>query len=182
MSFDPMRVRRPSRGFGWIDHRVLSGGHLARLDCTQIATYFTLCLVADRHGISFYRPETLAKLLKRPRDAVTGALTALVSRGLIAHEGRYVQVRDVDEIEIAAAAFSRPAPQPPPASAIPAPPEEPPDTVLARLEPAARDRLMERTRERFRRFLAHREPSAGALAAAAVALLREEDATCRTRS
>ena len=76
MSFDPLRVRRPSRGFGWIDHRVLSGGHLARLDSTQIATYFTLCLVADRHGISFYRPETLAKILKRPRDAVTGALTA----------------------------------------------------------------------------------------------------------
>src|SRR5690606_9981538 len=118
MSFDPLRVRRPSRGFGWIDHRVLSGGHLARLDCTQIATYFTLCLVADRHGISFYRPETLAKIIQRPRDAVAGALTALAARGLIAHEGRYVQVRDVDEIEAAAAACSRPAPQPAPASAV----------------------------------------------------------------
>lgn len=182
MSFDPLRVRRPSRGFGWIDHRVLSGRHLARLDCTQIATYFTLCLVADRHGISFYRPETLAKIIQRPRDAVAGALTALAARGLIAHEGRYVQVRDVDDIEAAAAACSRPAPQHAPASAAPAPPEEPPDAVLARLEPDVRQRLMERTRDRFRRFLAHREPSAGALAAAAVALLREEEATCRTRS
>jgi hypothetical protein len=181
MSLDPMRVRRPSRGFGWIDHRVLSGGYLAHLDCTQIATYFSLCLVADRHGISFYRPETLAKILKRPRDAVAGALTALASRGLIVHEGRYVQVRDVDEIEAAAAACSRPAPQSAPASVVQAPPEEPPDAVLARLEPAARERLMERTRERFRRFLAHREPSAGALAAAAVALFREEEAACQAR-
>src|SRR5437660_1066899 len=98
MSVDPTRVRRPSRGFGWIDHRVLSGGYLAMLDCTQIATYCTLCLVADRHGVSFYRPESLARIIKRPTVAVVGALAELSRHGLIACGGRYVQVRDLDEI------------------------------------------------------------------------------------
>lgn len=182
MSLDPMRVRRPSRSFGWIDHRVLSGGHLALLDCTQIATYFTLCLVADRHGISFYRPETLAKILKRPRESVAGALAALAASGLIVHEGRYVQVRDVDEIEQAARAAARSAPPPKPVPALPEQPPEPPEAVLARLAPADRERLMARARERFRRFLSSREPSAGALAAAAVGLLGEEEAACRGRS
>jgi hypothetical protein len=181
MALDPIRVRRPSRGFGWIDHRVLSGGHLARLDCTQIATYFTLCLVADRHGISFYRPETLAKILKRPRDGIAFALTALAASGLIAHEGRYVQVRDIDEIESVAAFVTRPA-----KPVIPTPVAteacESPGAILARLEPAERDRLIERASERFRRFLASRSPSEGALAAAAVGILREEEATCPKRS
>jgi hypothetical protein len=182
MSLDPMRVRRPSRGFGWIDHRVLSGGHLSRLDCTQIATYCTLCLVADRHGISFYRPESLAKILKRPRDAVAAALDVLAAAGLIAHEGRYVQVRDVDEIEKAAASELRPARELAPAPAAVATSVEPPDVTLARLDPAEREKLFDRARARFQRFLAHRAPSAGALAAAAVGLLREEETACRKRS
>lgn len=182
MALDPMRVRRPNRGFGWIDHRVLSGGHLARLDCTQIATYFTLCLVADRHGISFYRPETLAKILKRPHEGIAFALTELAASGLIAHEGRYIQVRDIDEIESVAAAPSRSTNQPAPPSAAPVAPAEAPEAVLARLAPEQRERLIERARERFRRFLTHREPSAGVLAAAAVAVLREEEAACPVRS
>ncbi len=182
MSLDPLRVRRPSRGFGWIDHRVLSGGHLARLDGTQIATYFTLCLVADRHGISFYRPESLAKILKRPRDAVAVALDVLATSGLIARDGRYVQVCDVDEIERSAVAASRPAKQLASEPTVVATPVEPSDVTLARLDPAERERLLELARERFRRFMPLRAPSPGALAGAAVGLLREEEAACRKRS
>ena len=180
MSVDPTRVRRPSRGFGWIDHRVLSGGYLAMLDCTQIATYCTLCVVADRHGISFYRPESLARIIKRPTAAVVGALAELSRHGLIACGGRYVQVRDLDEIakSTPVAAWSPSVLVPP----TPEPAAESPEVTLARLVPAERERLVRKARERFERFMGKREPSSGALAAVAAGILREEEVLCQARS
>lgn len=185
MSVDPTRIRRPSRGFGWIDHRALSGGYLAMLDCTQIATYCTLCLVADRHGISFYRPENLARIVKRPTVAVVGALAELTRHRLIACEGRYVQVRDLDEVVNSAPPAAASATTPPRAPASSAANEESgeaADVTLARLPLSERERLFKRARERFERFMGKREPSAGALAAVAVGILREEQVSCRTQS
>ena len=183
MSVDPIRVRRPRRGFGWIDHPLLSCGYLAMLDCTQIATYCTLCLVADRHGISFYRPESLARLLKRPTASVVHAQADLVRHELIACEGRYVQVRDLDEIvksEVPAATATTPAStQVPPAASEEA--TEPAEVVLARLSPSDRERLFRKARERIARFMGRREPSASALAAVAVGILHEEEISCRTQ-
>lgn len=179
MRVDPMWVRRPSRGFGWIDHRVLSGGHLAALDCTQIATYFTLCLVADRHGISFYRVESLARIIKRPASVVDQALTRLAHRGLIACDGRYVQVRDLDAVVRDNASVVVPAAatvSPPP---VPDQPAEAPEVVLARLTPAEREHLLRRALERFERFLGRRQPSPGVLAATAVGILHEVKASRR---
>lgn len=184
MSVDSTRVRRPSRSFGWIDHRVLSGGYLALLDCTQIATYFTLCLVADRHGISFYRPESLARIIKRPTIAVVSALAELVRHQLIARGGRFVQVRDLDEIAQKMAGSTADPATPPPTLVpppAPEPPAEAPETTLGRLAPADRERLLQKARGRFERFMGMRRPSAGALAAAAVGILREEEASCGTR-
>ena len=184
MSVDPTRVRRPSRGFGWIDHRMLSGGYLAMLDCTQIATYCTLCLVADRHGISFYRPESLARIVKRPTVVVVGALAELARHQLIACEGRYVQVRDLDEI-VKSATSAATTTTPASTRVAPAALDETTETVevtLARLSPSERERLFRKARERFERFMGKREPSVGALAGVAVGILREEEVSCRTRS
>lgn len=179
MSVDPRRVRRPSRGFGWIDHRVLSGGYLHRLDCSQVATYFTLCLVADRHGISFYRPESLARIIHRPAADVTTALDELATRGLIVRDGRSVQVLDLDDIAKDGAFVSAPAPVTPVHPLVPpanAEPVQSPEQVLAGLDPAERERLFQKARQRFERFLGKRMPRPGVLAAAAVSLLREEQA------
>ena len=173
MRIDPTWVRRPTRSFGWIDHRVLSCGHLATLDCTQIATYFALCLVADRHGISFYRVESLARIIKRPAPVVGQALTELTHRGLIACDGRYVQVRDLDEIARDEAPVTIPTVRTMSPPSLPEPPAEAPDVVLARLAPEEREQLLKKARESFERFLGRREPSRIALLATAVALLRE---------
>lgn len=181
MALNPTRLRRPSKRFGWIDRRVLSEGHLERLDYASIATYFTLCLVADRYGISFYRPETLARIIKRPTIAVVEALVELTRHQLIARDGHYVQVNDLDEIVKSAtpAALSTTAPCPP----VPPPgskaPEETAETILARLATAERERLLRKARERFERFLGKHEPSSGALAATAAAILHEEQALSR---
>lgn len=185
MSVDPTRIRRPSRGFGWIDHRMLSDGYLAMLDCTQIATYCALCLVADRHGISFYRPESLARMVKRPAVAVVGALAELARHQLIVCEGRYVQVRDLDDVVNSAPPAAASTTTPPRAqvsSAVPEESGEAAEVTLAQLPLSERERLFKRARERFARFMGKREPSAGALAAVAVGILREEEVSCRTQS
>ena len=96
MSVDLSRVRKLPRGFGWVDARVVHEGHLAGLGPVEVVVYLALCVVADRAGVSWYRPETLARHVHHPADRVRDAIKALVRRGLIASEGRYVQVLDLD--------------------------------------------------------------------------------------
>lgn len=186
MAVDPRRVRRPSRGFGWIDHRVLSGGYLQTLDCPQIAIYFTLCLVADRRGISFYRPESLARIIRRPVTDVASALGELARRGLIARDGWYAQVLELDEVVAGAGPAPHSAPAAPVCSLAPPPLGESvsqsAEQILAGLDPAARERLLLKARQRFERFLGKRVPRSSVLAAAAVSLLREEQLTHRRNS
>ncbi len=95
MSVDLSRVRKLPRGFGWVDARIVHEGHLAGLGPVEVVVYLALCVVADRAGVSWYRPETLARHVHHPADRVRDAITALVRRGLIASEGRYVQVLDL---------------------------------------------------------------------------------------
>ena len=44
----PDRLRRPSRSFAWIDHRLRSSGLLSMLDPPEIGLYLFLVLAADR--------------------------------------------------------------------------------------------------------------------------------------
>ena len=171
-SLDSSKVRRPSKSFGWVDHRIITGGYLARLDPGDAAVYLVLCVVADRHGISFYRPETIGRLLKRPGSTVPTALTRLAAHGLIAALGRYVQVRDLDDVSRAP---MTPPPSPGPTRpALPEPPEEAAADVLARLPGPVREAYLTRARQRLARFLGSREPAPAALFATAAALWRAE--------
>ena len=171
-SLDSSKVRRPSKSFGWVDRRIITAGYLDRLDPGDAAVYLVLCVVADRHGISFYRPETIGRLLKRPGSAVRTALTRLATHGLIAASGRYVQVQDLDDVGRA------PVPPPPSPSpnrpAPPEPPDEPAADILARLPAPVREVYLTRARHRLARFLGSREPATAALFATAVALWRAE--------
>lgn len=97
MSVDLAFVRRPRGGFGWVDHRIVSEGHLERLGRTETVLYLVLCVVADRHGVSWYHPRRLGRLTKADLHTVEEALRTLASRGLVALDGRYVQVLDLPE-------------------------------------------------------------------------------------
>jgi len=55
----PQRVRRIDKSFAWIDHRLLRNGFLQVMTHQDQALYLFLVLVADRHGISFYRKEKI---------------------------------------------------------------------------------------------------------------------------
>jgi hypothetical protein len=81
----PDRLRRISGSFGWVDHRLLRDGHLARLGPVEAALYLFLVLAADRQGISYYRLESIGQRLGRLSwHDVRQARERLVARGLIA--------------------------------------------------------------------------------------------------
>lgn len=81
----PDKVRTISGSFGWVDHRLLRDGHLARLRPIEAALYMFLVLAADRQGISYYRLESIGSRLGRLSwHDIREARERLVALGLIA--------------------------------------------------------------------------------------------------
>ena len=88
----PERLRRPpTTGWSWVDRRFVRE-HAAYLSRDAVLLYFFLSAVADKHGLSFYGDGTLAALLRMPLPALIEARDELLSRDLIAHEVRFIQV------------------------------------------------------------------------------------------
>jgi hypothetical protein len=91
----PQRLRRPPKtGWSWIDRRFLRehGDHLSR---EAILLYLFLAAVADKHGLSFYRDNTLSIRLRLPLPDLEKARQELLERDLIAYELPLVQVLSV---------------------------------------------------------------------------------------
>lgn len=170
MELDLSRVRRPSRRFGWVDRRLLADGHVVPLGPVPITVYLLLCVVADRHGVSWYAPGTLAGWVKCPPDWIRPALESLAEARLVALADRYVQVLDLDLLV------------PPPAlptrlgAARPEPVTDEPPVMTARqqlerLQADVREDLLSRARARLCRLTAGREPSRSVLEAVAAGLI-----------
>jgi hypothetical protein len=175
MNLDLSRVRRPSRRFGWIDRRIVTDGHLADLGPADVSVYLMLCLVADRHGVSWHADRTLSTWVKHPPSLVRDALNSLARRNLVAIEDRYVQVLDLDLLVPGADAPVRvPVADPPPSSAREDAPREPAGARLARLPTEVRRTLEDRARARLIRFTHGREPIKSVVEALAAGLLDEE--------
>jgi hypothetical protein len=81
----PELVRRPPRRFGWLDDRLLREEWLADLGPEPIAVRVLLALAADRRGASFYRRETMSRLLSMPIEAVDRGLQRLLELQLVDH-------------------------------------------------------------------------------------------------
>ena len=97
----PQRVRRPPKaGFSWIDRRFVREFAPA-LSREAVLLYFFLAAVADKHGLSYYKDETLARRLELGLAALAQAREALIHRDLLAWQPPLVQV------------LSLPAPPPP---------------------------------------------------------------------
>jgi hypothetical protein len=82
----PELVRRINGTFGWIDHRLLRGGHIERLTLEDLGVYVFLVLAADRNGVSWYRIEKIGRPLGLTEDRIVFARDRLVERGLVAFE------------------------------------------------------------------------------------------------
>lgn len=80
----PERVRRIAGSFAWLDHRLARHGYLERMTLEELAVYVFLVLAADRHGVSFYRKESIAKRLGIDWGQVDEAKARLLDKGLVA--------------------------------------------------------------------------------------------------
>lgn len=88
----PARLRRPPQtGWSWVDRRFVRE-HAAHLSRDAVLLYFTLCAVADKHGLSFYGDATLAAIVRMNLPALMAARGELLARDLIAHQARFTQV------------------------------------------------------------------------------------------
>jgi hypothetical protein len=89
------RIRHINGGFGFIPHRFLTDGFLDSLNQIDILLYLFLCLVSDRHGLSFYSYDAICSLLKLSLDDYIEARDSLMEKDLIAYDGTIFQVLDL---------------------------------------------------------------------------------------
>jgi hypothetical protein len=86
------RLRRVPSQFSWVDHRLIRHNHLPRASAAAWGLYLVLVTVGDEHGLSYYSPRTLARLLSLPEPALALARDELLAAGLIAFEAPLYQV------------------------------------------------------------------------------------------
>jgi hypothetical protein len=91
------RVRRINGSFAFIEHRFLRDGFWQSLTHHELLLYLFLVLVADRHGLSYYRYDKICTLLKISLDEYLLARDALMAKDLIAFDGLLFQVLSLPE-------------------------------------------------------------------------------------
>ena len=89
---DHERVRHTPTQFSWVDHRLVRGNYLLRASAPAWALYLVLVTVGDEHGLSYYAPRTLARLLSLSEDGVAEARRQLVAAGVLAYAEPLYQV------------------------------------------------------------------------------------------
>jgi hypothetical protein len=86
------RLRKIEGSFAFIEHRFLRDGFAASLTHTELVLYLFLVLAADRHGLSFYSFQSICSILRMGLDDYLEARNALITKDLIAFDGRLFQV------------------------------------------------------------------------------------------
>jgi hypothetical protein len=110
----PDRVPRIDGSFAAISHRFLRGGFWASLEHHELLLYVLLALVADRQGMSFYRDDRLAGILRFTLDDFLSARAGLLRKDLIAYDGTRHQLLSLPPSPVLASAQrGAPAPAPP---------------------------------------------------------------------
>jgi hypothetical protein len=97
----PDRVRKIDGGFSFIPHRFLTAHFLTSLDQHELLLYFLLILVADRHGLSYWRQDKLCIMLRMDLDDFVYARNNLIRKSLIAFDGFMFQVLSLPDHPIA---------------------------------------------------------------------------------
>ncbi len=107
------RIRKISGSFSWIDHRFINHGFIKELDSTEILLYLFLVTVGDRYGLSFYRDDTICRLLKIDKASLWLARDKLILGSLIEYKDGMYQVLElprgifVDEVHSSRKGISR---------------------------------------------------------------------------
>lgn len=88
----PGRVRMVPKSFSWIDHRLVSDGHIERCSHAAGILYLFLVCVGDDKGVSYYGEQTIIKKLSMKPDIFENARSDLVHMGLVAWQKPFYQV------------------------------------------------------------------------------------------
>jgi hypothetical protein len=79
----PERIRKISKSYGWIDHRILREGWVKKMTIQEFAVYTFLVLAADSDGVSYYRKEKIAHILDLDFIVLGNSIERLIKQGLI---------------------------------------------------------------------------------------------------
>jgi len=99
-----------------VDHRLVREGYVLRCDAPSLGLYLVLLTVADADGVSFYRDQSLCRLLRWSPVQLQTARRQLVQAGLVAYRHPFWQVLSLEP---------EPSPGPPVGSPRPPEPERP---------------------------------------------------------
>jgi hypothetical protein len=98
----PDRIRHiEPGGFAFLPNRFLQGGFFAALTADQRSLYLFLVLAADRHGVSFYRYDSICSILQIPLETYLAARDALIDKDLLAFDGTRFQVLSLPDKPVA---------------------------------------------------------------------------------
>ena len=91
------RIRKISGSFCFIPHRFLRDGFFSSLGENELSLYFFLVLAGNYHGVSFYKDETIQKLLKIKPLEFEDARQGLLKKDLICFRPPFTQVLQLPE-------------------------------------------------------------------------------------
>jgi hypothetical protein len=86
------RVRKIDGSFSFIPHRFITHHFFTSLSQHELLIYFTLVLVGDRQGLSYYSQDRLCVMLRLSLDEFISARNELIEKSLIAFDGFMFQV------------------------------------------------------------------------------------------
>ncbi len=92
----PNRVRKVPKSFSWVDHRLISDGHLKGLHHSSAALYLFLLCAGDDKGLSYYGDKSIMKKLSMDSKALEKARSELVHTGLVAWQKPMYQVLSLE--------------------------------------------------------------------------------------
>jgi len=94
----PGRVRKVPKGFSWIDHRLVSEGHIERFSHAAGILYLFLICVGDEKGLSYYSDKSIMSKLSMDHKDMENARSDLIRSGLIAWQKPLYQVLCVEPV------------------------------------------------------------------------------------
>ena len=90
------RIRKISRSFGWVDHRLVREGKIEACSHAAAALYLFLITVADARGLSYYSDESIRKRLSMDHETFCRARNQLIGNDLVAFKTPIYQVLPLD--------------------------------------------------------------------------------------
>jgi hypothetical protein len=88
---------RWARSYSIVDHQLLHGKYLHCLTHQGLALYLFLVVVSDKDGKSFYKQESIMKILRMSRETFATAFQDLLRGGLIHYRAPNFYINNLTE-------------------------------------------------------------------------------------